>query len=64
MKIEKFPLGHPIVECLPGNNKYPFKLVKDFVYLWDGDEDFKKIDVCVPAGYLTDFFQFRASYGL
>lgn len=63
MKREKFPLGDPIVECLPGENKYPFRLVRDFVYLWEGDEDFRPCTVVVPKGYQTDFFQFRAFCG-
>ena len=56
MKKEKFPLGSPVVECLPGETRYPFKLVRDFVYLWEGDKDFRPCTVVVPATYQTDFF--------
>ncbi len=62
MKLERFPYGNPIVEVLPGKQKYPFRVKKDFVYLWPGDEDFRAFPVCVPEGYQTDFFQFRVCY--
>ena len=45
MKKEKFPLGSPVVECLPGETRYQFKLVRDFVYLWEGDKDFAQFCV-------------------
>lgn len=54
LRLERFPLGRPQLEILEGDPEYPFRLTKDFVYLWPGDKDFGKLDVCVPAGYCTD----------
>lgn len=56
MKLERFPLGNPDVEILPGTQKYPFKLKKDFVYYFPGDNDFAAQEFVAPATYQTDFF--------
>lgn len=46
----KFPLGDPVVRILPGKQKYPFVLEKDFIYRWS------RFDIIVPAGFTTDMF--------
>lgn len=56
MNLDRFPYGNPDVEVLPGKQKYPFKLNKDFVYCFPGDGDFAAQDFVAPAGYQTDFF--------
>lgn len=56
MNLERFPLGNPDIEVLPGEQKYPFKLRKDFVYLFPGDKDFALQTFVAPATYQTDFF--------
>lgn len=56
MHRERFPLGNPEVEVLPGNPKYPFRLKKDFVYLYPGDDEFGAQAFVAPAGYELDMF--------
>jgi hypothetical protein len=56
MKLERFPLGDPLVEVLPGNPKYPFRLKKDFVYLFPGDKDFRAQAFVAPATFESDMF--------
>jgi len=62
MRLERFPLGDPIVEVLPGQPKYPFRLVKDFIYLWPGDKDFKPMDVCCPRDFTSDMFSIPSMF--
>lgn len=54
MHLERFPLGSPKLELLPGEEKYPFLLTEDFVYLWPGKGSWKPMEICVPKGYSTD----------
>lgn len=55
MRLERFPLGAPVLTLLPGTQRYPFRLEQDFVYCWPGVKDkWPAMDVCVPRGYLTD----------
>lgn len=54
MNLDRFPLGAPCLQLLPGEEKYPFLLLRDFVYTWPGYKSWKPLDVCVPAGYRTD----------
>lgn len=56
MNLERFPYGPPELEILPGKQKYPFRMKKDFVYCWPGDKEFRKLDVVVPATYCTDLY--------
>ena len=54
MKLERFPLGAPELQLLPGTPKYPFRLLSDFVYCWPGDDEFGPEDIVCPATYETD----------
>lgn len=56
MNLERFPLGDPIVEVLHGKQKYPFRLVKDFIYCFPGDKDFSAFDVCCSKDFTSDMF--------
>lgn len=56
MKLERFPLGNPDVEVLPGTPKYPFRLRRDFVYLFPGDKDFRAQAFVAPATFESDMF--------
>lgn len=59
--IPAIPSGNKIFpyEILVKNkadgSKYPFVLMSDFVYRWHGDGRIRPYDICVPAGYETDF---------
>lgn len=54
MNLDRFPLGRPNLSLLPGEEKYPFVLEQDFIYLWPGKGKWKAMDICVPKGYKTD----------
>lgn len=54
MNLDRFPYGAPDLEILPGDNKYPFRVKKDFVYCWPGDNDFRAETIVCPKDYCTD----------
>jgi hypothetical protein len=56
IKTERFPLGNPVLEVLEGTPKYPFRLTKDFVYLFPGDEDFPAQTFIAFEGFESDMF--------
>ena len=54
MNLDRFPLGRPCTELLPGSEKFPFILHQDFVYLWPGYGKWPALEIVVPRGYRTD----------